>query len=114
MQFSSLSEILTGNLTLSGAYWFKTDSGPLTSLQCTLITGIKCSKLLYIVEKSAGQSPFLTSKHPTMSGFPLKFFIVCFTSLVGFWLSLLVHDVPRKDDVGIDLSRILDQFWYAH
>ena len=54
----TLSEILTGNLTLSGAYWFKTDSGPLTSLHCTLVTGIKCSKLLYIVEKSAGQSPF--------------------------------------------------------
>ena len=28
------------------------------------------------IEKSAGQSPFLTSKNPTMSGFPLKFFIV--------------------------------------
>ena len=55
---TTLSEILTGNLTLSGAYWFKKDSGPLTSLQCTLITGIRWSKLLYIVEKSAGQSPF--------------------------------------------------------
>ena len=54
----SLSEILPGNLTLSGAYWFKTDSGPLTFLHCTLVTGIKCSKLLYFVEKSAGQSPF--------------------------------------------------------
>ena len=57
-KFNTLSEILTGNLTLYGAYWFKKDSGPLTSLQCTLITGIKCSKLLDIVEKSAGQSPF--------------------------------------------------------
>ena len=27
-----VSEILTGNLTLSGADWFKTDSGPLISL----------------------------------------------------------------------------------
>ena len=73
---SALWKILTGNLTLSGAYWFKKDSGPLTSLQCTLITGIKCSKLLYIVEKSAGQSPFWTSKHRTKSGLPLKFFVV--------------------------------------
>ena len=31
---------------------------------------------MYIIEKSAGQSPFLTSKHPTKSGFPLKFLIV--------------------------------------
>ena len=37
---SPLSEILTGNLTLSCAYWLKTDSGPLTSLQCTVILNI--------------------------------------------------------------------------
>ena len=29
MVSTTLSEILTGNLTLSGGYWFKKDSGPL-------------------------------------------------------------------------------------
>ena len=48
-----------------------------------------------------------------MSWGNIEFTVSLFTSLVGFWLSLLVHDVPRKDDVGIDLSRILVQFWYA-
>ena len=66
--FKHYPEILTGNLTLSGAYWLKKDSGPLTLY--------KRSKLLYIVEKSAGQSAFLTSKHRTKSDIPLKFFIV--------------------------------------
>ena len=36
----TLRKILPGDLTLSGAYWFKTDSSPLTSRQCTVILNI--------------------------------------------------------------------------
>ena len=55
---------------------------------------------MYIIEKSAGQSPFLTSKHPTKSGFPLKFLIVGYVHLVNSYL-LFFHFIVPPDPVVI-------------